>query len=220
MPAKGKVEHESMSRIPVAYLILGWENNRKTLIDFYRNAKRSVDVVTDSIQETVSSKIDWQWKEISDARRRGVRFRTITDIKKDNLHDCKKHMTRIDELRHLSGIGVVFGVSDIEFAAMVPSSAPREETERIQFIHSDSENVVKFEQLIFEALWKRAVPAQSRINELNGNNVETSTVQTAKAAIDRIYLCKDCNKMFVFQEEVDDHKKTTDHKNFQEYPIV
>lgn len=220
MPAKGKMEHESMSRILVAYLVFGWENNRKTLIDFYRNAKSSVDVVTDAIQETVSSKIGWQWKEISDARRRGVRFRTITDLTKDNLQDCKKHMTLIDELRHLSGIGVVFGVSDIEFAAMMPSSAPREETERIQFIHSDSENVVKFEQLIFEALWKRAVPAQSRINELNGNNVETSTVQTAKATIDRIYVCNDCNKMFVFQEEVDEHKKTTDHKNFQEYPIV
>lgn len=220
MSAKGKIDRESMSRIPVAYLIIGWENNRKTIIDFFRNAKSSVDVVTDAIQETTSSKVDWLWKEISDARQRGVRFRAITDITKDNLQDCKKHMARIDELRHLEGIGVVFGVSDVEFAAMVPSSAPREETERIQFIHSDSESLVKYKQLIFEALWKRATPAQSRINELDGNIVETGTVQPAKAAIDRIYVCKDCNKMFVFQEEVEDHKKTTDHKNFQEHPMV
>jgi hypothetical protein len=166
METNGTTKHGSLSRIPIAYLILGWENNHQAIVDFLRNAKSLVNVVTDAIQESISSKRDWLWKEISDARRRGITFRTITDIMKENFPDCKKNMVRIDELRHLAGIGFVFGVSDVDFVAMVPSSAPREETSKIQFIHSDSESVVEYKQLVFAALLKRAIPAQSRINDL------------------------------------------------------
>lgn len=197
MAAKGGLEHESASRVPVAYLVLGWENNRKTIVDFCRNAKSSVDVLTDAVQETVSSKIDWLWSEVSDARQRGVRIRTITDITKENLHDCRKNMARVDEFRHLAEIGVVFGVSDAEFVAMVPSSAPRNETEKIQFVHSDSESVVGYKQLVFEALWKRAVPAQSRINELEGNNL-AGTVHPEKGVIDRITCARTATERLCF----------------------
>ncbi len=221
MATNGSTKHEDLSRIPVAYLILGYENNRNAIISFYRNARTIVNGVTDAIQEPLSSKIDWLWKEISDARQRGVKFRTITDITRDNLPHCRKMMARIDEVRHVSGIGVNFGVTDTEFVAIVPSFAARQELQ-IQFILSDSESVVEYKRHCFDLLWDKATTAQSRIDELEGKTVEGSGApeETAKTIIDRIYACKVCHQTFIHPFEVDDHKKTTGHDNFRAYPIV
>jgi hypothetical protein len=120
MSTNERHEHEEVSRIPVAYLILGWENNRKAVSDFYQNARTMVNVITDEITPTVSSEIEWLNKERLDVRIRGLRSRQIIDITQNNLSHCKKISSMV-ELRHLSGVQVVFGVSDIEFIAMVPS---------------------------------------------------------------------------------------------------
>jgi hypothetical protein len=221
MAANESTKPEDLSRIPVAYLILGYENNRNAIISFYRNAKTMVSGVTDEVQEPVSSKIDWLLKEISAARQRGVKFRTITDITRDNLPDCKKIMAKIDELRHVSGIGVNFGVSDTESIAIVPSPGTREE-HNIQFIHSDSESVVAYKRRCFDLLWDRAMPAQSRIDELEGKTAEgkVATEERARTVIDRIYVCVECNRTFLYSFEAEDHKKATGHDNIREYPIV
>jgi hypothetical protein len=214
-------KHESMSRIPVAFLILGYENNRKAIIDFLRKARTTINWVTDAIQPTVSSKIEWLEKEIADARERGVVMKQISDITPENLDDCKKRMSRIDELRHLAGIRVVFGFSDFEFFAMVPTLGPRKEVRETQFIESDSESVLAYKQLIFGALWERAIPSQLRIDELEGKapTVNSSTNEI-RNVIDRIYACLECKKTFVFSHEVEEHKKTTGHGNYREYPLV
>ena len=216
---------EEPSRIPVAYLILGWENNRKAVRDFYRNARTAVNMITDEITPTIGSKIDWVNRERVDARRRGARSRQIIDITQNNLPDCKKIMSMVDEVRHLSGVKVVFGISDIEFIAMVPSLAPMEE-KKIQFVHSDSESVIGYKQQIFDALWTRAVSAQSRIDELEGRKedvdgeIDAATARTANKIIDRIYVCKDCHQTFIYTDELNDHKETKGHGNYNEYPVV
>jgi hypothetical protein len=168
-------EEDDVSRISVAYLILSYENNRNAIIGFFRNAKSSANWVTDAIQPTVGSNIDWLWKEISDARRRGVKCRQLADITKDNLSHCKKNMARLDEFRHMGGIAINFGVSDTEALVIVPSLAPREERS-IRFIYSDSESVVEYKRRCFDLLWDRAIPAQIRINELEGGGGGESLV--------------------------------------------
>ena len=220
MDTNGSTKRGDRSRIPVAYLILGYENNRQAIIEFFRNAKKTTNWVTDAIEPAVSEGIEWLNKEIFDAGKRGVKIKQITDITNEKLQICKRRMTRIDELRHLGGIGVVFGFSDVEFIAMVSSFAPREDIKRIQFIQSDSESVVGYKQSCFDLLWDRATPARSRINELEGKIAGTTTAGHAKAIIDRIYVCEACRLTFVYSNEVEEHEKTTDHKNFREYPIV
>lgn len=184
-----------MSRIPVAYLILGWENNREAIIDFFRNAKTTINVVTDAAAPPITtSKLYWLIKEMLAARRRGVSIRLITDITMDNLSDCKDRITRVDAMRHLEGISVVVGVSDSEYIALVPSSAPREEIKKIQFIQSDYESVVAIKQHIFNVLWNRAISAQLRIDELEGIVVgDGVTRDETKNMIDRIYKCENVN---------------------------
>jgi hypothetical protein len=213
--------HKDMSRIPVAYLILGWENNRKALIDFFRNAKNMINVLTDASAPPITSKLSWLIKEILAARTRGVRSRLITDITRDNLTDCKDRITQIDAVRHFAGIEVVFMVSESEYMALVPSSAPREEIEKIQLIYSDSESVVGIKQRIFNALWDRAIPAQSRIDELEGKVPgEAITTQDTRKVIDSIHVCRDCNRMFVYEFEVMQHKKASGHSNYGEHAIA
>jgi hypothetical protein len=224
MATNGRVDQES-SRIPVAYLILGWENNRKAVRDFYRNARTIVNMITDEITPTIGSKIEWVNRERIDVRRRGVKSRQIIDITQNNLPDCKKIMSMVDEVRHLSGVKVVFGVSDIEFIAMVPSLAPMEEVKKIQFVYSDSESVVGYKRLVFDALWTRAVSAQSRIDELEGLKEDVAgekdvAVGTTNKIIDRIYVCKDCYQTFIYIDELNDHRDVRGHGNFNEYPVV
>ena len=234
---------EEPSRIPVAYLILGYQNNRNTIINFCRNAKSMINLVTDAIQPTLGSEIDWFWNEISDARRkRGVKCTQLTDITTENLRYCKKEiMTRIDELRHLDGIKECFGVTDSEAVAMVPPYQERELDERrssshdIQFIYSDTDSVVRLKQLLFDLLWTRATPAQLRIDELEGKGkkqdstlmaagrrriIETTIEAKKKNIIDRIYVCNDCHAMFISTQEVEQHKRQEGHRNFREYPLV
>jgi hypothetical protein len=218
-------EQDDVSRISVAYLIHGYENNRNAIIGFFRNAKSSANWVTDAIQPTVGSNIDWLWKEISDARRRGVKCRQLADITKDNLSHCKKNMARLDEFRHMEGMAVNFGVSDTEALVIAPSLAPSEERS-IQFIYSDSESVVEYKRRCFDLLWDRAIPAQTRVNELEGEGgggeslAAAPATQTQTVIIDRIHSCMECKQTFVYQHEVDEHRRAIGHKNFRAFPVV
>lgn len=211
-----------MSRIPVAYLILGWENNREAIIDFFRNAKTTINMVTDAAAPPITtSKLYWLIKEMLAARRRGVSIRLITDITMDNLSDCKDRITRVDAMRHLEGISVIVGVSDSEYIALVPSSAPREEIKKIQFIQSDYESVVAIKQHIFNALWNRAISAQLRIDELEGIVVGDGVARDeTKNMIDRIYKCEKCKLIFIYSFEVGEHRAATGHRDIREYPIA
>jgi hypothetical protein len=228
MGTNGSTVREEPSRIPVAYLILGYENNRNAIINFYRNAKSMVNMVTDASHPRIAEELDWMPKEVSAARERGVICKTITNITSANLQHCKKIKSRIDELRHLDGIHAIFGVSDTEAVAMVPSFEPREER-NIQFIQSDSESVVAYKQLVFDALWTKATPAQSRFDELEGKKAAsafgekgsmTAAIEARKKVIDRIYVCKNCHLTFIYASEVEDHKMADGHEHFREYPLV
>jgi hypothetical protein len=208
-----------MSRIPVAYMILGYENNHNTIVSLLRNSRVTVDTVIDSLQAVVNTKMRWIPEEISKAKQRGVKFRTITDITADNLPNCKEIMARIDELRHLSGIGVNFVVTDTESIVMVPTFAPREEA-KIQVIHTDSESVVEYKRICFDSLWDKATPALSRIEELERKDIKSAVDNGTKNAIDRIYACMECKQTFIYPIEKDDHKRATGHQSFREYPII
>jgi hypothetical protein len=45
MATNWSMNQENASRIPVAYLILGYENNRRAIIDFHRNARAMINWV-------------------------------------------------------------------------------------------------------------------------------------------------------------------------------
>ena len=209
-----------LTRIPVAYLILGYEANRELLVNFYRNAEQEIDWVTEENTGKVAASLDWLEQEILAARSRGVICKTITDITPSNISYCKKAMKRVQELRHIDGIKAVFAVSDRDTIVMVPSLLSSEAT-TIQFVHSNSEVVVPNKKLIFDALWKRADSAGTRIAYLErGQDLSKQRWNDAsRGIIDRIYVCSDCSETFVYIEEARFHARSTGHKNMRELPL-
>jgi hypothetical protein len=127
-------------------------------------------------------------------------------------------VSRIDELRHLDGLKVTLGVSDIEAVAMAPTLST--DVREMQFIQSDSESVVGYKQLIFETLWKRAIPAASRIAQLeNGTGMCEKSDVKLKNPIHSIFICRDCGESFIFSDEVSYHGDSSGHSNFKELPL-
>lgn len=51
------------------------------------------------------------------------------------------------------------------------------------------------------------------------SELENRIEHKARRAIDRIYICRDCNSSFVLLSEVKEHKNQTGHANITEFPL-
>ena len=94
-----------------------------------------------------------------------VRLRQITDITKHNISSCKKVM-KIAQLRHMDGVKGKIELSDTE---LIVTTTIKKET--LQVIHSNVKQLVEQQQSIFENLWKKAIPAEQKITEIE-NGIE------------------------------------------------
>lgn len=95
-----------------------------------------------------------------EAKRRGVMIRYITEITKDNVPYCKEIM-QFAELRHLDGVKGNFAVSDSEYVAGVKRGSTL-----ASLVQSDVKELVQQQRDIFDTLWKHAMPAKERIEQL------------------------------------------------------
>src|SRR5215813_9583849 len=134
-----------------------------TLLGFYAKAKTSYDCYGVTSQSTLS-----EFEEInctlSNLKNQGVRLRQITEITKDNMSYCKTLM-KIAELRHLDGVKGKIQLSDTE--VIVTTSTENEESHQTaQVIHSNVKQLVEQQQSLFEIVWKKAIPAEQKIREI------------------------------------------------------
>jgi len=100
----------------------------------------------------------------SDAKKRGVKLRYLTEISKDNTSFCKEIISLVDEMRHLDGIKGNFMLSESEYLAPIilfekGKIAP-------QIIYSNQKELVDQHQYIFDTLWDNAIAAEQRIKEI------------------------------------------------------
>jgi two-component system, OmpR family, sensor histidine kinase VicK len=94
---------------------------------------------------------------------KGVRIRFISDMTKENLADCKEIMKFV-ELRHVDGAQGNFAIGDrreIRMHAIVKKGVPP-----TQMLRSTVRSFVEQQQYVFEELWKKAIPAEERIGEI------------------------------------------------------
>jgi two-component system, OmpR family, sensor histidine kinase VicK len=94
-----------------------------------------------------------------------VRLRQITEITKHNISSCKQVMN-IAQLRHMDGVKGKIELSDTELIVTATL-----EKETLHVIHSDVKQLVEQQQSIFEILWKKAIPAEQKIREIE-NGIE------------------------------------------------
>jgi len=140
----------------------GPENTTKAILEFLSNAQSALDICADSSWPSVAMGVDVYRDALRDVYVRGVKFRIVTEITKDNLSYCKE-VRKVGELRHLDGIKGNFGVSEKEYTA---SAALQEATLLQQVIYSNVKEIVEQQQYLFEGFWDRATPAEPRIKEI------------------------------------------------------
>ena len=100
---------------------------------------------------------------LSNLKNQDVRLRQITEITKDNISYCKQLM-KIAEVRHMDGVRGKIELSDKEL--VVTTNSEKESQLTAQVIHSNVKQLVEQHRSIFEILWKKAIPAEQKIREI------------------------------------------------------
>ena len=110
------------------------------------------------------------------AKNRGVEFRYITEITRDNISYCKE-LSKIAEIRHLNGVKGNFEVSQNIGKAEYIGTAVLEEAQPVpQLIYSNVKEIVEQQQYVFDTLWNKAIPSQVRIKEIE-EGIKPETIE-------------------------------------------
>jgi phosphatidylserine/phosphatidylglycerophosphate/cardiolipin synthase-like enzyme len=112
----------------------------------------------------------------SDAKKRGIKLRYLTEISKDNTSFCKELISIVDEMRHLDGIKGNFMISESEYLA--PIILFEKGKIASQIIYSNQKEIVDQHQYIFDILWNKATSAEHRIKEIGEGVVWQEHYQT------------------------------------------
>ena len=120
-------------------------------------------------------------KAFLDAKSRGVRLRYLTEITKDNIDYCKVLTTIVDDLRHLDGIKGNFMISETEYLA--PLVLYEKGKVASQVIYSNAEEIVEQQQYIFDTLWRKAIPAEQKIREIE-EGIEPENIETIRDPVE------------------------------------
>ena len=120
-------------------------------------------------------------KAFLDAKSRGVRLRYLTEITKDNIDYCKVLTTIVSDLRHLDGIKGNFMISETEYLA--PLVLYEKGKVASQVIYSNAEEIVEQQQYIFDTLWRKAIPAEQKIREVE-EGIEPEIIETIRDPVE------------------------------------
>ncbi len=112
----------------------------------------------------------------SDAKKRGVKLRYLTEISKENASFCKELISLVDEMRHLDGIKGNFMLSESEYLA--PIILFEKGKIASQIIYSNQKELVDQHQYIFDTLWPKAIAAEQRIKEIEEGIIGQEHYQT------------------------------------------
>ena len=103
------------------------------------------------------------------AKKRGVGFKYVTEISKDNISYCKE-LSEFAEVRHLNGVKGNFEVSKNGIKCgkrEYIGAATLQEAEPVaQLVYSNVEEIVEQQQFVFDTLWNKAIPFQVRVKEI------------------------------------------------------
>ncbi|HSA75439.1 MAG TPA: HAMP domain-containing sensor histidine kinase [Candidatus Nitrosocosmicus sp.] len=85
----------------------------------------------------------------------------------DNLETSNKFIDLYDvDLRHLKGLEGVFGIVDNRLFFTLSTLQDDNTSSISEFIYSNVESLVNQNRYLFETMWKKAIPAEQRIKEI------------------------------------------------------
>jgi len=154
-------------------VLQGLDKTTEAIIEFLYSAEVSMNICADHTWPSVAMGVEIYKKGLFELKTRKVKFRTITDVTKDNIEYCKELM-QIAELRHLDGIKGNFGISEKAYTA---SATLQEATLLQQVVYSNVKAILEQQQYVFETLWNKAIPAEQRLREIE-EGIEAEVFET------------------------------------------
>lgn len=147
-----------------------------------------------------------------EARRRGAKIRFITEITKENMRYCKELIKIVDEFRHLEGFKGGIAVSESEY---MTTTTLRQSEILTQVFYSNVKEVVEQGQYVFDTFWKKAVPAEQKIREIeegivpdfiepikDANEIQSLQLKLVSSAQDEILIIFATVDTFRYYQEV------------------
>jgi two-component system, OmpR family, sensor histidine kinase VicK len=192
-------------------VLYGAENAINLILQLVTRAKSRIDLCDDYTIPSVSIPVELLENAVSEAKRKYMRFRYITEITHKNILHCKELM-KIAEVRHLNGIKANFVVSDTEYT----STAVMQEVHAIpEVIYSNVKRILDQQQYLFETLWNKAIPAEQKIREIeqgiepefvevitDGNKAAQFIVEFAKSVKNEAQLLLPHDKTMVIVDKL------------------
>jgi two-component system, OmpR family, sensor histidine kinase VicK len=192
-------------------VLYGAENAINLILQLVTRAKSRIDLCDDYTIPSVSIPVELLENAVSEAKRKYMRFRYITEITHKNILHCKELM-KIAEVRHLNGIKANFVVSDTEYT----STAVMQEVHAIpEVIYSNVKRILDQQQYLFETLWNKAIPAEQKIREIeqgiepefvevitDGNKAAQFIVEFAKSVKNQAQLLLPHDKTMVIVDKL------------------
>ncbi len=171
----------------ISEILYGVENTIRRGVQFMKNAKHHMDLYGDKNGPSIIIEFPEIYKNnYIECRKRGGKIRFITDITKDNIRYCKELIRdeAVDEFRHLEGFVGGIAINESEF---MTTTSLRNKQLLTQVFYSNTEEVVKQGQYIFNTFWNKAIPAEWRFREIE-EGIEpskTEIIQDTKVSMSR-----------------------------------
>jgi signal transduction histidine kinase len=165
-----------------------WVGQQKAMSGLLRTMSRvkyGADIVGDSFSPSFSMEVKQIRNGYDDFKSRNVKIRFITEITKDNLSYCKELLQYAD-LRHIAGLKGNMAVSETEYVATARLAGEAKPV--VQTIYSNVKAVVEQQKYFFDNLWKKAIPAEQRIREIEEGieNTEINVIYDTEEASQKI----------------------------------
>jgi signal transduction histidine kinase len=156
-----------------AEIVRGIKKSANLVVEFLYSARTRLDILANANLPIVIMRDKSYRNALIDASKRGVRIRIITEVTLDNL--CySRALAELCELCHLDGINANFGVSEFEYIATGSISFSHPIS---KLIYSNAKEMVEQQEYVFESFWNRAVPAMTRIAEIEeGRGSQTTKI--------------------------------------------
>ncbi len=144
----------------------GTENANNIILNFVNNTRNKLDACLDANGPSVMTDVQSIKEARINAKDRGVNFRYITEITKDNLSYCKILIKEFDaELRHLDEVKGNFEINDGGKEYIATANLQKAKPLK-QLIYSNVKEIGEQQQYVFNTLWNKAILAEDKTKEI------------------------------------------------------
>ena len=144
----------------------GIEDANNVILNFVHNTQNKLDACLDANGPSVMTDVQSIKEARINAKDRGVNFRYITEITKDNLSYCKILIKEFDaELRHLDEVKGNFEINDGGKEYIATANLQKAKPLK-QLIYSNVKEIGEQQQYVFNTLWNKAILAEDKTKEI------------------------------------------------------